>query len=140
MCFRTHYLQYESAFGPPKTISQVVQKSILNAFRVARQHKNTHKCANFDATCLQLGPRMISSWSFMRASNRSCSQDLPHMPSRRPGKTGKNPRTTSNYPKRSKMKPQAGPKRTSKAFCNVLKALKPTKQNTSVDQVGGMRR
>ena len=38
------------------------------------------------------------------------------------------------------MKPQAGPKRTSKAFCNVLKALKPTKQNTSVDQVGGMRR
>ena len=76
----------------------------------------------------------------MRASNRSCSQDLPHTPSRRPGKTGKNPRTTSNYPKRSKMKPQAGPKRTSKAFCNVLKALKPTKQNTSVDQVGGMRR
>ena len=127
-----------------------MQKSILNAFRVATllhdpkethfNTKNTRKCAYFDATCLQLGPRITSSWSFMRASNRSCSQDLPHMPSRRPGKTGKNPRTTSNYPKRSKMKPQAGPKRTSKAFCNVLKALKPTKQNTSVDQVGGMRR
>ena len=61
MCTKPHYLQYETPLGPPKTASQIHQKSISRAMSVEVAFQNP-TTSSVNSKMSRLAPNMPPTW------------------------------------------------------------------------------